>query len=80
MPVSMKIPVAELSRGALEALTECLLAENAALKQQLAAMRDTLEKRLAALEARSQVLEPRVAKRTPGKHPAVTINASLDLK
>jgi len=44
MPVSMKIPVAELSRGALEALTERLLAENAALKQALAELRTEVAK------------------------------------
>ena len=44
MPVSTKIPVAELSRSELEALSERLLAENAALKQALAELRAEVAK------------------------------------
>jgi len=39
MPIPTKIPLAELSRGELEALTERLLAENAALAQAVAELR-----------------------------------------
>jgi Transposase IS66 family len=39
MPIPPKIPLAELSRGELEALTERLLAENAALAQAVAELR-----------------------------------------
>jgi hypothetical protein len=39
MSVPEKIPLSELSRGALEALTERLLAENATLKQMVAELR-----------------------------------------
>src|SRR3954451_17888259 len=39
MSVPEKIPLSELSRGDLEALTERLLAENAALKQMVADLR-----------------------------------------
>ena len=44
MPVSTKIPVAELSRGELEALSGRLLAENAALKQALVELRAEVAK------------------------------------
>jgi Transposase IS66 family len=44
MPVPTKIPVSDLSRGELEALTERLLAENAALKQALAELRAEIAK------------------------------------
>ena len=44
MPISLQIPVTELSRGALEVLTERLLAENAALAQALAELRAEVAK------------------------------------
>jgi hypothetical protein len=44
MPVPTKIPLCELSRGELEALSERLLAENAALKQALAELRAEVAK------------------------------------
>jgi hypothetical protein len=40
MVVPEKIPLSELSRGKLEALAERLLAENAALKQAIAELRE----------------------------------------
>ena len=56
MPVPTKIPVAELSRGDLEALAERLLAENAALKQALAELRAEVAK-LKGVKARP-VIKP----------------------
>src|SRR3954464_6127105 len=44
MSVPEKIPLSELSRGDLEALTECLLAENATLKQVVADLRAEIAK------------------------------------
>ena len=44
MSVPEKIPLSELSRGDLEALTECLLAENAALRQAVAELRAEIAK------------------------------------
>jgi hypothetical protein len=56
MPISTKIPVSELSRGALEALAERLLAENAALQQALAELRAEVAK-LKGVKARP-VIKP----------------------
>jgi hypothetical protein len=54
MLASEKIPLSELSRGKLEALAERLLAENAALKQAIAALREEVAS-LKGLKGRPRV-------------------------
>jgi hypothetical protein len=54
MSVSAKIPLLGLARGALEALAERLLAENAALKQAVAELRG-IHPAKAALRGRGEL-------------------------